>query len=142
MWKVPITCVQCMRQCLTNMVKNAPDEITLWLSSTQWHAIHHKQNTKKNTEMRQQWRCSNGGASHTWNSALFFKSEALLFVQEVQIIVPYFEILATLYHLSSWVKSLTGLHNEKHITEYLATSWMKWQIFKSLSLEIKLLDVT
>ena len=92
--------------------------------------------------MRQQWRCSNGGASHTWNSALFFKSEALLFVQEVQIIVPYFEILATLYHLSSWVKSLTGLHNEKHITEYLATSWMKWQIFKSLSLEIKLLDVT
>ena len=46
------------------------------------------------------------------------------------------------YHLSSWVKSLTGLHNERHITEYLATSWMKWQIFKSLSLEIKLLDVT
>lgn len=52
----------------------------------------------------------------------FFKSEALLFVQEVQIIVPYFEILATVYHLSSWVKSLTGLHNEKHSTEYLATS--------------------
>jgi hypothetical protein len=28
---------------------------------------------------------------------------------------------------------LTGLRNEKHINEYLATSWMKWQIFQSLS---------
>jgi len=51
-----------MRQCLTNMVKNAPDEITLWLSSTQWHAIHHKQNTKKKygneaTVKVQQWWC-------------------------------------------------------------------------------------
>jgi len=63
-------------------------------------------------------------------------------LQEIQIIVPYFEILATLYHLSSWVKSLTSLHNERHITEYLTTSWMEWHIFKSLSLEIKLLDVT
>jgi hypothetical protein len=35
------------------MVKNAPDEITLWLSSTQWHVIHklkkttNKQKNKK-----------------------------------------------------------------------------------------------
>jgi len=32
----------------------------------------------------------------THGTALFLKSEALLFDQEVQIIVPYFEILATL----------------------------------------------
>jgi hypothetical protein len=32
----------------------------------------------------------------THGTALFFKSKALFFDQEVQIIVPYFEILATL----------------------------------------------
>jgi hypothetical protein len=43
------------------MVKNAPDDITLWLSSTQWHIIHHKKNTKKYkneaTAKVQQWWC-------------------------------------------------------------------------------------
>ena len=35
-------------------------------SQIKWNKI------KKKTKMRKQWRCSNTGAFHTWNSALFF----------------------------------------------------------------------
>jgi hypothetical protein len=85
----------------------------------------------------QKWGNSEGAAMMvplTHGVQHFFSSLKLYFLsKKFRLLSLYFEILATVYHLSSWIKSLTGLRNENHITEYLATSWMEWQIFKSLS---------
>jgi hypothetical protein len=77
--------------------------------------IKKKKNENEETVKVQQYWC----LSHMEFSTVFRLK--LLFVQELQIIVPHFEILATVYHLSSWAESLTGLQNENHITVYFTT---------------------
>jgi len=97
---------------MTNMVKNAPVHNGMLFITNKI-----QRNTKITLKVQPMVVPLTHGIQHCFSSLkLYFLSKKFRLLS----LTLRFWLMS--YHLSSWVNSLTSLYNEKHITEYLATS--------------------